>query len=142
MLKLLIAVDGSEHACRAVEAAARLAREFAGLEAVLLNVCQRPNWDGEAPPFDYEAIAGAERERQEALLDAALAHARLHGMDKVSTQSALGAPAEEIARVAADRGVDQIVMGTRGITALGGLLLGSVAQRVVHLSPVPVLLVK
>jgi len=142
MLKLLIAVDGSDHARRAVEAAGRLAREVAGLEAVLLNVGLRPDWGSEMPPFDYETIASAERQRQEALLDAALAHARQHGLDEVSTQSALGAPAEEIARVAADRGVDQIVMGTRGMTALGGLLLGSVAQRVVHLSPVPVLLVK
>ena len=45
-------------------------------------------------------------------------------------------------RLAAERGVDCIVMGTRGMNALGGLLLGSVAQRVVHLASVPVMLVK
>ncbi|MCJ9712965.1 universal stress protein, partial [Bordetella hinzii] len=37
---------------------------------------------------------------------------------------------------------DRIVMGTRGLGAVGGLVLGSVAQKVIHLSPVPVTLVK
>ncbi|TDP64115.1 universal stress protein [Roseateles toxinivorans] len=50
--------------------------------------------------------------------------------------------APEILRAATEAGVDQIVMGTRGIGALGSVLIGSVAQRVVHLAAVPVLLVK
>ena len=42
----------------------------------------------------------------------------------------------------AERAIDQIVIGTHGRNALAGLLMGSVAQRVVHLVSMPVLLVK
>jgi nucleotide-binding universal stress UspA family protein len=47
-----------------------------------------------------------------------------------------------IARFARERGCDQILMGTRGLGAIGSLLLGSVATKVIHLADVPVLLVK
>jgi nucleotide-binding universal stress UspA family protein len=60
----------------------------------------------------------------------------------VSTQAEQGGPATEIVRVANERGVDQIVMGTHGRSAAGGLFIGSVSQRVVHLAKMPVLLVK
>ena len=51
-------------------------------------------------------------------------------------------PAQEIAALAASGGFNLIIMGTRGISALGNLLLGSTATQVVHLSSVPVTLVK
>lgn len=142
MWKMLIAVDGSDHARRAVEAAARLARELQAVEAVLLNVGDAAVYYGELPPFDYESIERARRQHQERLLDEALAHARGCGLQAVSTQSAVGMAANEIVRVAQERDVDQIVMGTHGRGAVGSLFLGSQAQRVVHLAKVPVLLVK
>jgi nucleotide-binding universal stress UspA family protein len=142
MLKMLIAVDGSSHARHAVEAAARLAAQVQDAEAVLLNVGDAMIYYGELPPFDYEAIERAQRVHQERLLEDELTFARACGLKKVSTQSAVGVAASEIVRVADERGVDQIVMGTHGKGAIGTLFLGSVAQRVVHLSKVPVLLVK
>jgi nucleotide-binding universal stress UspA family protein len=54
----------------------------------------------------------------------------------------IGTPAEEIAAYAAQHGCDAIVMGTRGMGALAGLVLGSVAHKLVHLAPVPVTLVR
>ena len=103
---------------------------------------ESPAYYGELPPFDFQSIEDSLRQRQEALLEAALAQARNSGLQTVATQAAEGQAAQEIVRVAADRGADCIVMGTRGMNALGGLLLGSVAQRVVHLAAVPVMLVK
>jgi nucleotide-binding universal stress UspA family protein len=47
-----------------------------------------------------------------------------------------------IAQYAKEKGCDQIVMGTRGLGTVQGLLLGSVATKVIHLANVPVMLVK
>jgi nucleotide-binding universal stress UspA family protein len=58
------------------------------------------------------------------------------------THVRIGAPAEVIAAYAAEKGCDAIVMGTRGMGAVAGLVMGSVAQKVVHLASVPVTLVK
>lgn len=141
MMKLLVAVDGSEHARRAIEAAARLAKAVP-VQALLLNVADVIVYYGELPPFDAEAVERAQRARQLELLADAQAQARVAGLQQVETLGTSGHAADEIVRVAADRGVDQIVMGTHGLGALRSLFLGSVAQRVVHLAAVPVLLVK
>lgn len=142
MMKVLIAIDGSDAARRAIEATGQLAKHGAAVDAVLVHVRESPAYYGELPPFDFQSIEDSLRQRQEALLEAALAQARNSGLQTVATQAAEGQAAQEIVRVAADRGADCIVMGTRGMNALGGLLLGSVAQRVVHLAAVPVMLVK
>jgi len=139
MLKVLIAVDGSVHAQRAIEAVARLQAQTKGLEALLVNV--RP-WPMLYTPQSYESIERDQIRRQEELLETTQAAARRSGLELVSTQSEAGEPATEITRVAEENGVDQIVMGTHGHGAVGSLLIGSVAQRVVHLAKVPVLLVK
>jgi nucleotide-binding universal stress UspA family protein len=57
------------------------------------------------------------------------------------TGSAAGGAAHKIADVARDEGADLIVVGTRGHTAIGGLLLGSVTQRLLHIGACPVLAV-
>ena len=53
-----------------------------------------------------------------------------------------GNPAEEIVRLAGERGCDLIVMGTHGRRRLGRLLMGSVAEQVLRRAPCPVLTVK
>lgn len=142
MMKLLIAIDGSDHARRAIGAAGQLAKHGAAVDAVLVHVRESPAYYGELPPFDFQSIESGLRQRQADLLEAAHAQARSIGLQSVTTQAAEGQAAQEIVRLAAERGVDCIAMGTRGMNALGGLLLGSVAQRVVHLAAVPVMLVK
>jgi len=58
------------------------------------------------------------------------------------TMAEIGPVAETIARMARETKADQIVMGTRGLNPLSGLLLGSVTTRTVHLADVPVTLIK
>lgn len=142
MLKLLVAVDGSTHADKAIAVAASLAKEAGTTRVWLLHVREGTFYYGALPPLDYEAQERTQRQAQADLLEAALGRARDAGLQDVQPITAVGPAATEIVRVAAETGADQIVMGTRGMGALGGLLLGSVAQRVVHLAPVPVLLVK
>ncbi len=139
MLKVLIAVDGSVHAQRAIEAVVRLQAQTKGLEALLVNVRQWPMF---YTPQSYESIERDQIQRQNELMETTQAAARRSGLELVSTLSEVGEPASEITRVAEQNGVDQIVMGTHGHGAVGSLLIGSVAQRVVHLAKVPVLLVK
>ena len=61
---------------------------------------------------------------------------------RVTLHVRVGTAASEIADCAAEQGCDAIVMGSRGLGAVGGLVLGSVAHKVAHLAPVPVTLVK
>lgn len=142
MLKLLVAVDGSSHSDNAIGAAAGVARSLKATRVWLLHVREGVFYYGALPPLDFEAQERTQREAQAQLLEAAVARARDAGIEDVQPITAVGPAAAEIVRVATEVGADQIVMGTRGMGALGGLLLGSVAQRVVHLSTVPVLLVK
>ena len=54
----------------------------------------------------------------------------------------VGHVAETIAQYAKENSIDQIVMGTRGLGAISEFVLGSVASKVIHLSSVPVTLIK
>ena len=142
MLKLLIAVDGSEHALRAIERVAKIAASAVALEVILLNVRDLPIYYVELPPVNIEAMEAGQKQFQERLLADAEAVARKLGLTLGPSQRTVGLAAEEIVRVANEQAVDQIVIGTHGRGAVGSFFLGSVAQRVVHLSTLPVLLVK
>lgn len=141
MYQILIAVDGSEHANRAIEAVARLPREPGALEVVLMNV-SNPVYYGELSPVSLDEVESARRMIQDRLLDAAVQLARSHGLSVKDHHRATGHVPTEIVAMARETGADQIAMGSRGMGAVGSLFMGSVALGVVHLSPVPVLLVK
>jgi nucleotide-binding universal stress UspA family protein len=141
MLKILVPVDGSAHADRAVAQALELARSGAAVEIHLLNV-QIPIDSGHARMFvshdDLEAY-----HREEGL--AALAKAR-RMLDEAGVpythHIAVGHVADTIVRYAREQGFDKIVMGTHGRSALLDAVLGSAAGAVLKHSSVPVTLVK
>ncbi|MEC5211781.1 nucleotide-binding universal stress UspA family protein [Polaromonas sp. CG_9.5] len=142
MLKILIAVDGSEHAERAMAAVGKMARASLELEAILLCVSPEPLFYGSYSAATLQKIEAEQDIQQNVILKLAMEQASAAGLKVSESVRAYGVIANEIVRIAKDRQVDQIVMGTRGMGAMGNLFIGSVAQAVIHQSSVPVLLVK
>ena len=140
--KLLVAVDGSANALRAVQYAIKLARENGPVSVHLVTAHEEPLVYGEIAVYvTLDKMAELQREAAEGALEEA---------EKLFRQAAVpytrdvlvGPVAAVIAKRADELGCDSIVIGTRGMTAIGNLLMGSVATRVVHFSHVPVTLVK
>lgn len=141
MLKILIPVDGSAHAERAVNQVLDLAASGAALEIFLLNV-QIPIASGHARMFvTQDDVDAYHREEGLAVLAGARASIEAAGLP-CTHHIAVGRVAETIVRFARERGVDKIVMGTHGRSGLLEVLMGSVAREVLRDAPVPVLLVK
>lgn len=137
----LIPIDGSASSLRALAVALHSLRSYPDARVHVLNV-QAPLihlWAGKLVTPDM--IDAELRSDGEKLLVEAEIMALAAGIGCVPHVS-IGAAAEEIAAYATRNGCDAIVMGTRGMGVVAGLVLGSVAQRVVHLASVPVTLVK
>ena len=141
MFRILVAVDGSESSDRAVShLLKKLGWYSEKVEVHLLNVQA-------ALPSDVsrfitaDQLQGFHREQGEAALVSA--RAVLDGA-KVSylTHIGIGEPAHVIAHYANEKAIDQIVMGTRGLGSVAGLVMGSVTTKVLSLTDVPVLLIK
>lgn len=141
MLKVLVPIDGSDNANRALDHLLTLRASSGELEVHLLNV-QIPIDSGHARMFvshdDLDAY-----HREEGL--AALAGAR-RALDEAGVpyqyHIAVGRVADTIVRYATEQHFDKILMGTHGHGGLLSVLLGSVAHEVLERSPVPVTLVK
>jgi len=128
----LVAVDGSEHSGRAVDEAINLACQMKDCALHLVNV---QHWlSKEAAETELQHRAWAVTERARSLLDAAAKPWRLHVV--------MGEAAEGIVALATRLGCHGIIIGSRGLGATEGMLLGSTAQKVIHFSPVPVLVVR
>lgn len=140
-MRILIPVDGSERSLAAVRhAAGPLAQANPGLEIHLLNV-QPPLPSAASTFIDSAVVRGFHEEEGAKALAAARKLLDAAGL-RYASNSVVGEPAETIAAYAEQRGCTAIVMGTRGLGSAAGLLLGSVAHKVLQLSKVPVTLVK
>lgn len=135
---ILLAVDGSEHALKAARAAGELARLSGGNLTAITAYEEVPGYLGE--PNLQKVIQERMKRSKEVLEKAANEIGEIPG--ELKTEALEGPPAEAILRVAETRGIDLIVMGTRGLGQIVGLLLGSQSQKVVSLAPCPVLLVR
>ncbi len=136
---ILLAVDGSEHAQRAAQVAADLARASKSKEVRIVVVYDPlPSFLGE--PNMSQAIAARTMEAEQVLGKAKAVMGSVPG--EVHEEILEGSAAETIVKVAATRKSDIIVMGSRGLGRLEGALLGSNSQKVVSHAPCPVLIVR
>jgi len=141
--RILLAVDGSEGAARAVRHLIALRENVPGLPGLdvhLINV-QRPVSGDVATFVAGETLEDYYRERSELALAPARALLAAAGLVPREHQR-VGNPGPTIAEVAQAEGCDLIVMGTRGLGTHTGALLGSVAQGTAEHGGVPLLLVK
>lgn len=140
MKKVLVAVDGSDHNERAVDFIIELVRSHAPLEIVLVNV--------QPKPAEWQTHGMGREGIEQHLLELGQRALRPAG-DKLKRAGiafkeriALGEPAETIVEIGREEACNHIVMSTRGVGGLTGLVMGSVANKVLHLTPVPLTLVK
>ena len=141
-LKFLLAVDGSDASCRTVDHVIQLLGWYKPpVEIQLLNV-QLPILSGNVKSFiSREQLEEYYRDEGHAALKAARERLDQEGVT-YAFHISIGAPAEVIVEYAKKLRCDQICIGTRGRGSVAGLLLGSVANKVIHLAPCPVLLVR
>jgi nucleotide-binding universal stress UspA family protein len=139
--RILCPIDFSETSKPAFEYAVALAAQL-GAELELLHVYQLPAYA--LPEGGLEILAGLEAELENRLqqqLDEFAKHSTEPSV-KITTVLGTGVPYVEIIRAAKQRKADLIVIGTHGRTGLAHLLIGSVAERVVRTSEVPVLSIR
>ena len=139
---LLVPVDGSEAALRVVEFSLRMirgSREPATLH--LLNVQPPIVSGGVRMFFKQEEIEAYYQDSGQAALRVARERLDQDGVTYVPRVS-IGPIGETIAAYAKEQRCSHIIMGSRGLGAVSGMVLGSVATKVIHLTDVPVTLVK
>lgn len=138
---IVVGVDGSETSTRAAVIATEIARSRQA-KLLLVTVVRPPEgwWGiGGAPPTP-EALSAALVEGQQQVIRETEEHLSLDGMD-YETVEELGDPTSRLLAVADEREAGLIVIGKRGAGLAERVMLGSVADRLCHHSPVPVMVV-
>lgn len=146
--RLLIAVDGSQSAARAVQTVAAWPL-LHGLPTTVVAVAEpMATWPvalggAFAPTVAEIGIEGTDERRQQLQgeVDRAVDTLRRAGMI-VEGEVRTGDPTDQIVKAARDHGADLLVVGTRGLAALQRLLLGSVARKVLLHTAASVLVVR
>jgi nucleotide-binding universal stress UspA family protein len=140
---ILVAIDGSEHAARALAEAVDLAQRSNASLTVITSVPDPSGWllagVSYAGSIDLEALEGESRREYEELLDRALE--TVPPDLPVTRILKLGRPAERILEQVKAGGHDLVVMGSRGRGDVRSLLLGSVSHQVLNGCRVAVLVV-
>ena len=144
MRRILVATDGSESACRAVDYAAQRAKDD-GSELLIVNVI---GGYGLPDAVLHKFSPGQHVWLQELLasqsaltLTEARERARKFGVGAIQLESREGEVASTLVQLAQERQVVALVVGKRGTGRAAGLLLGSVSQKLVSLAPLPVIVV-
>jgi nucleotide-binding universal stress UspA family protein len=141
--RILIAVDGSSHSAKVAKAVIRQVSAYKQVPELHLTYVHPPlpTLGGLIKPLGHGALQRYYREEGEdalrgtkKLLDSAKLACTMHIM--------VGPIAQTLADEAKKLKCDLIVMGTHGMGAVSGMLLGSVATKTVHLASCPVVLIR
>jgi len=133
---ILVSVDGSEHSRQAVPVAIEIANRFDG-DVFVLHVHEREV--GRAAAYPIETPEDSHRILADVLKT--LQDAGVTARGEVQ-QSVAGHVPKHIVETAQSQGSDLIIMGSRGLSNLAGLLLGSVTHKVIQLAHQPVLVAR
>jgi nucleotide-binding universal stress UspA family protein len=137
--QILVPTDFEACSAEALGAAVGLARAFDG-KITLLHAWQTPAYPYLEPVLDAELISSVEecaaRRLAQELHDLRMASADAEGLLRT------GAPSDAILEAIKELEPDLVVMGTHGRCGVNPAVLGSVAERIVRLSPIPVLTVR
>jgi nucleotide-binding universal stress UspA family protein len=136
---ILLAVDGSEHALNAARMASNLANVM-NSQTLRIVIAYNPIPVHLGDPYMQDAINARISETEEIIQKAVQTVGAVSA--DIHTEMIEGDPAETIIEVAKTRDSDVIIMGSRGLGKLAGLLLGSTSQKVVSHATCPVLIVR
>ncbi len=136
--QILIPVDGSEHSKKALHLGCDLASKY-GAAIHLIHITESPIREhtmalgGSAitlrtSPDELKQAGSRE-------LEFAREYATNRGISEVTTEIEEGSPAHRIVESAKETHADMIVMGSRGLSDLAGLLVGSVSHKVTNMAP-------
>lgn len=147
--QILVAVDGSDHANKAVDLAADLAKRYEA-DLSVLHVMTDPGSYTIPPSLkefaaleqvfltEHDLLEGA----AESIVERAAGRIERTGLDRPKTEIAAGHPAHVIVDRATEIDADMIVMGSRGLGGVESMLLGSTSHKVAHLAACTVVTVK
>lgn len=148
---ILIPYDKSDHARHAIEAALEIISDDPVAKATVLYVADTTEYDevafvAAAKMAGVQEVSGERMTRDMLVRDlnaikAAVAERAAGRENQVVVKVAMGHPHQAIIKFAQENGCDLIVMGSRGINAIAGMI-GSVSYAVIRESEVPVLVVK
>jgi nucleotide-binding universal stress UspA family protein len=139
---ILVPVDFSDHSAKALDLAADVAKAFGGATVHLLH-CYQIQPVG-VSPYGIVLPESLDRDIRDAAsrqLDDWREKVTARGL-KAEVHLSSMFPSVAIEETAAEIGADLIVMGTRGLSGIKHVLLGSVAERTLRVAPCPVLTVK
>jgi nucleotide-binding universal stress UspA family protein len=137
--KILVPIDGSEHSKKAIEFATGVSQQY-GSELYLIHVVA----DKTIPPEILEYIESENVEGalgkvsaeliSEGIMKVAQNQVKATGLKIAKAMVSRGDPAEEVVKFAKNNDIDMIIIGSRGLGQIKGILLGSVSSKVCHLA--------
>jgi nucleotide-binding universal stress UspA family protein len=141
---ILVAVDGSEVANRALTEAIQLAKEQKS-KLRIIHVAEEYFVDYSGMNIDFAQYEASVREYAQEILNNAqkiAQESQVNSETRLIELKTLGRIEEKVIEEIKNWPADLLVIGTHGRRGLNRLLLGSVAEGVIRVSPIPVLLVR